>query len=531
MNRIKPQTNWLDRAILSFAPRWGAQRVINRTSFKAWMEGAANDRLRGHEWNTQRLSTDAGLEDNLEATRDRSWDLYRNDSMVHGLVEGRVTAIIGRGFRPQSQIDHEDSGISEQFAAELDAAIEKVFTRWCPYSDPTAAVDFTAQLQQIQRSWDVHGEAFVEFTNSSNSVDKEIPLAVRVIPPTMVETPPSMAGNPRVRMGIEYDAKGRRIAFWVRHAEPGDNKTFVEQWRRVPARFSNGNVRVVHLFDQQFPRQSRGWPLVAPVLGVFKDIKDLNEAAITREQIISCFAVFISGESDGLTRASNAAVESDSNGRLIEEVSPGQVIRHRPGEEVKFANPQTPQSNFEPFIKMHQHLAAAGVQWPVSWLTGDYRNFNYSAGRLEAIAGVETIRVRQQRLMAGFLRHLWAQVWEQARFVGLVEVPETLFNDNRAAILNHRWIAPGRPYIDPEKEIKAAKLAIEMNLTTKSDVAQSVYGVDWFDDVAPQRQREKQRETELDIEVAMQPEPGSNQQPAKKDDNSVEQKSLSHVYS
>lgn len=528
MKRITPEMNWIDRAIMSFAPRWGAKRIINRTSFKAWVEGAANDRLRGHEWNTQRLSTDAGLEENLETTRERSWDLYRNDAMVHGLIENRVTAIVGRGFRPQSQIDHEEIGISESAAGELDAAIEKVFNRWVPFSDPTGAIDLVEQLQQVQRSWDVHGEAFIEFTNSSGSVDKEIPLSVRVIPPAMVETPPAKAGDPLVRMGIEYDRRGRRVAYWVRHTEPGDNKEFAERWRRVPAKFSNGNARMVHLFVQQFPRQSRGWPLVSAVLNETKDIKDLNEAAITREQIISCFALFITGESDGLTRAENAAVATDNNGRLIEEVSPGQIIRGKPGDDIQFANPTTPQSNFEPFIKMHQLLVATGVQWPASWLTGDYRNFNYSAGRLEAIGGMETIRVRQRLIMSGLLRHLWGQVWEQARFLGLVEVPEALFNDHRAAFLNHRWIAPGRPYIDPDKEIKAAERAIALNLTTKSEVAQAVYGVDWHDEVAPQRAREKQREQELDIESNVQPEGGIVNPPTEEDDERVKQAAFSY---
>ena len=92
--RIRTQptagVNWLDRAILSVAPIWGARRIATRhllaaaeTSRErfARIEAAEHNDTRGDRWLISRLSPDSQAEMDLQTVRDRSRDIYQNDAM------------------------------------------------------------------------------------------------------------------------------------------------------------------------------------------------------------------------------------------------------------------------------------------------------------------------------------------------------------------------------------------------------------------------------------------------------------------
>ena len=81
-----------------------------------------------------------------------------------------------------------------------------------------------------------------------------------------------------VLQGIEFDALGRRRAYWLYPTHPGDGRGALVS-HRVPA------DRVLHLFERLRPGQVRGVPWFAPVMLKLRDLDGYDEAELVRKKI------------------------------------------------------------------------------------------------------------------------------------------------------------------------------------------------------------------------------------------------------
>jgi capsid protein len=80
------------------------------------------------------------------------------------------------------------------------------------------------------------------------------------------------------------------------------------------------------------------------------------------------------------------------------------------------------------------------------------------------------------------------ELWlEEAINKGIVDAPD--FYERRAAWTRCKWIGPGRGWVDPVKEAKAAQLRMQIGLSTLEDECAS-QGLDW-EEVLEQLAREK----------------------------------------
>ena len=72
----------------------------------------------------------------------RSADLTANDWAASSAVNAITTNAVGQGLQPQSDLDWERLGISEQEALELQDAIERVWEDWVPTADVRGMMHF-----------------------------------------------------------------------------------------------------------------------------------------------------------------------------------------------------------------------------------------------------------------------------------------------------------------------------------------------------------------------------------------------------
>jgi len=79
----------------------------------------------------------------------------------------------------------------------------------------------------------------------------------------------------------------------------------------------------------------------------------------------------------------------------------------------------------------------------------------------------------------------------------MIEAPD--FYESKAAWTRCKWIGPGRGWIDPVKEAKAAHLRMRTGLSTLEDECAS-QGLDW-EEVLEQLAREKAKIAELGLGV------------------------------
>jgi lambda family phage portal protein len=499
----------IDRVVLEIAPVRGARRIAARRALESaearrfrmestW-EAAETDRLRGGRWLASKLGIDAALEENLETLRDRSRDEVFKDPIASGVIDSAVTNIVGQEICPQARIQETPGLISEAEARQFNDELENLYRRWAPF----AGIDGSSfgEIQQlIVRTWLVDGDCF-PLLRGKGGADKPIALSIQIIDSARVETPGG-AIKDNVRLGIARDSDGKPTGYYVRLGTPGElDDKYVHKLMPAGA--------VCHLFQRMRPGQSRGIPWLTPVLTTLKDIKDYREAELIGRQVASCYSVFVTTPSDAAGAAllgSTGDYAGSNPDKRVQEVEPGRIDYLEPGQDIKFAQPSRDQS-FGEFIEGMLHSVAAGINFPFELLVKDYSKTTYSSGRLSLIDGRLSFKARQRVLADRFLKPVWRELVRQAIAVGECSIDPVKFRADPEPFLQHAWIPPGWPWIDPEKEIAASRAAIDANLSTLSDELAAI-GRDTETTL-----RQKRRDLDLleELQIPQMAVPGSPQ--------------------
>lgn len=501
---LRSRGNWLDRLIYAVAPRWGAQRMFTRrmqdiadqqvARMSSGWKGNNDDRLHADKWLASRLSPDSGLETDLPEMRRNSNELYRGYAFCHGAINTRVDNVVGNGFRYQSQVRAVKGIITEEEAQRFNTEIEAVMQRW--QKQAGRAKRSFGQLQRIAvRSRLRDGDILRVFSDVGRA-DKPVPLQVNLIDANRIETPPGESGNPRVRMGVRYDDKGDVLGYYTRKVDPDDTlDSRVEEYDFWPA------DRAQLIYEPLWESQSRGVPWFAPIRYGSKDWKDFKQAVIVAAQTAACQTLII-GTSNPAQMAANApGVETNANGDYEEPMQPGQIRYRHNADTIEQFNPTQPSTTFGMFAEYNMMEEAAGLNWPVTWYTKDYRRVNFISGRLGEIDGRMVIRADQQLLTETLLDPTADRVVREAVILGAVSIDPSKFDRYPHLFLCHRWIGPGRPWVDT-KEVAANVLAKEHNIDTLANI-HSRLGLD-SDEVFSTRGREKKAEKEHDVEPPVQ---------------------------
>lgn len=492
--------NILDRVILAVSPARGAERIATRQMFDAsikradqitarGLESAERNRLRSSRWLGSRLSTDAMLAEDLEDTRHRSRELYRND-FIGGAIDSRVEHVVGTGFSVLPKVRAKSGVITETQAKKINEQLEEVFEQVEPIACSGRKRSLWAKVSLIQRSIDADGEAFAVFSDVGHE-DAPIPLVVEVIDPDRVETPPDKATDPLCRMGIQYDNNKAISGYWIRRSHPNDDKEFSSEYDFRPA------SRVCHIFVEWSAGQSRGLPWMTRALNRAKDGKDLTEAGIIGAQVEACFAGFVRTKTNPLTKAIGAASETPVNTKRLQNVQPGSLTYLNHDDEVTFATPQ--KSNQTGTLQEYNNRTiAAALNWPYEMVMKDWRGVSFAGGRIILHGAKLTTASRQKLITEMFLRCFWIRLVDEAVIVGAIDVDARVYRDNLHAFRRHVWTPPKWKYaITPGEETKDTVNKIDNNLMTLEEALQEDQK-DWRD-IVEQRQVEREAEREADV--------------------------------
>lgn len=493
-----PAGSRLDRAIFSLFPRWGARRIQTRVlqelaekrfaQLSANWDGDHDDRLRADKWMASRLSTDSLLEQDLPEKRRNSVELYRTYSFCKGAIDTRVDNVVGRGFRYQSQIRPVPGAISEDQADQYNREIEELVTRW--QRQAGRARRTFGQLQRIAaRSVYREGDVLRVFSDVGRA-DKPLPLQVNLIDAHQIETPPEELGNPRVRMGVKYDSAGDVLGYYTRKTDPDDTLQVDLEYDFWPA------DRAQLIYEPLWESQSRGIPWFASILADCKDWKDFKEATIIAAQVAACQTLVIGTSNPATLAANSMGAAANADGNTEEDMRPGRILYRDMAETIEGFNPTQPSTTFGMFGEYNLMSQAAGLCWPVTWLTKDYRRVNFISGRLGEIDGRMIVRSDQQLLIETLLNPTADRLVTEAVILGATSIDPSLFDRSPHLFLRHNWIGPGRPWVDP-REVQANVTAIEHNIDTLANVHARL-GHD-TEEVLETRGREKKLEEKHDV--------------------------------
>ncbi len=163
--------------------------------------------------------------------------------------------LVGDGIKPSSLI--EDAALRDR--------VQRLWLAWTDEADADGLTDFYGLQAMVAREMFVAGECFVRLRTRRAEDRLTVPLQLQLLQSEMLpfEKTETAANGNRIRCGIEFDAIGRRVAYYFRRRHPGDSTDpgqVVPESVRVPAE------DVLHVYRPIDAGQIRGLPHVAPAM-------------------------------------------------------------------------------------------------------------------------------------------------------------------------------------------------------------------------------------------------------------------------
>ncbi len=424
----------LDAGLAWIAPRRAASRYAAKVAIANLRRGyEAGGKTRVTEgWRGSNASADAEIAVAGPVLRDRSRDLVRNNALAAQAMQVLVNNIVGPGIRPRAA-----SG-NKALNKRVDA-LWRSFAGSCDYYGHT---DFHGLTNLAVREMIEAGDILALKIATTRGPGRTVPLHIQLREIDHLDTGrvQDIAGGGYTDQGIEFDAGGRRTAFWMFPQHPGGTT------RAFRRRFESERIeatRVAHLFERQRV-QSRGVPWGAPAMLALRDLGDWQQAELVRKKTEACLVGIVFGDDE--TQASVAPVVQDSQGNKVEQFEPGLIAYARGGKDIKFNQPASTAGVYE-WNRVQMHIVASGFRVPYALMTGDLSQNNFSSSRV----GLNEFRrmveqLQWQTVIPMFCEPIWRWFIEAAQLAGLLPLD---------AVIPAEWAPPRFEMVNPLQDVQA----------------------------------------------------------------------------
>jgi lambda family phage portal protein len=434
-----------------------ALNLLLGTTSKRALEAAGG----GRRWRDAPVSRDTASVTHAGASvvSFRAANYVLNNPHGARIVETLQGNLAGTGIVPKCQ--HPGTAIRN--------VLHLNFTAWTD----EAAADGNTDLYGLQalavRDMVVHGEALFVFTEHPRTLAPQL----RRLHPEQLDRSKTLQldGTRRIVQGVEFDASGRKVAYWIRPSAPGEALAGLPLFsERFPA------SEVIHMYRQQFPGQVRGLSWFAPVLLSAHDLAALLDAMLVRAKTAALFVGSIydpNGTAGGFDGTQNGPT-------LDTTVEPGAIRVETDGSRLEWNEP--PQAgDTMAFSASMLRMIAAGVGVTYEQLTGDYSQVNYSSARAALLEFRRFCEgVQHHTLVFQLCRPIWQRFIQYQVLTGVV--PALDYQRNRAAYHAVKWLPPAWAWVDPLKDAQAAIAEMNANLRSRSEiVAERGYDIETLD--------------------------------------------------
>lgn len=446
---------WIDAAIAEFAPRVAARRAMARValeqldSVRAYEAGMHSRRT--ENWRAVDSGPNTPIV-GLDTLRARSRDLVENNGWCSRAVDVLQTRTVGCGIIAKADP-----------ARPRAAKISK--ERWKAWFESTDC-DVSGEqngygLQSLAaRAMFKDGESLI-VRRWLNDPELAVPMQLQVLECDHIDTwkTEALDNGGVIVQGVEYDALGRRVAYWLYPEHPRENLLMrhgTSYWTdsvRFPAR------DVIHLARQERARQARGIPWGACVMLVSKDFDDVESAEGLRSKIAACFTAFVYDQS-GMGDPSLGVKVATGDGGVLNDLGklfPGAIKKLPAGTDVKLVAPPISNS-YEPLARITLRRIAMGYGVTYEELTGDLAEASFSATRVGGIIGGEMYQRTQWLILVPRLCvPLWRWFQQGLVAAGAASKP-----------IHAEWTPPVVPVQDPEKIARADAEQVKAGFKSQS---------------------------------------------------------------
>lgn len=442
--RVMPRGNLLDRVVGFLAPQAGLRRLRARVAadlLGRHYEGAAIGR-RTQGWNRGGGDANAVVGPAIEQLRAVARDLVRNNGNAKSARRTITNHVVGWGIVAKPKPKRKQ-------AADLWKAWAE--TKAC---DSDGQNDFYGLQKLVMRTVVESGEVLIRRRFRRPEDGLPIPLQLQVLDPDYLDTLKHETRRnkdgvafARIIYGVEFDAIGKRAAYWLFREHPGADESTAAASVRIPAE------SILHVYYKDRPGQVRGPSWFAPVLLRFKDHDEFEDATLMKQKIAACLAVVV-GDLDG--SATPLGTADTSQDPQVDSLEPGWIGHVPQGTTVSTIEPPSVR-DYSDYTKASLRTIATGLGVTYEDLTGDYTGMPFSAARMSRLSHWDRVEDwRWQMLIPQFCDPVWAWAMEAAGVMGLADAPTAV------------WTPPPSPMIDPANEGLAIMRNVRSGISTFS---------------------------------------------------------------
>jgi lambda family phage portal protein len=441
--------NVIDKVLLAIAPGVAASRAESRAKFtRAELRNkhatrtyeAATKGRRTDGWMAMGTDANAEIGVSLTTLRDRSRALRRDNPFASRAISGIANNMVGTGIIPAPR------GRTKSATA----AAMQLWKEWGETSlcDASGGQNFYGLQNLAAQSVSEGGEIIIRRRRRKSEDGLPVPLQIEVLEGDFIDHGKNieLAGGNRIVQGVQFDALGRRMGYWLFQQHPGATNV----WKSLESKFVPAED-VIHVYRVERPGQIHGVPWGTPAILRARQADELDDAVMEQAKVAACFAAFVTGTGD-------TDLPDGQAPPLIERVEPGIIERLNTGEEITFGSPPT-FNGYQPYMQQAMHAIAVGYGVPYELLTGDLSNVNFSSGRmgwLEFGRNIDDWRWRM--LIPQMCEGVWKWFMEAAELSGRVR-----------EFVPAQWTPPRRDMVDPAKETTTIKEQVRNGLLPLTD--------------------------------------------------------------
>ncbi len=419
------------------------------------------------------------------------------------------------GFTVRAEVKRPAAdGAGLEFDTDTNVVIDASWKDWAENPVTTdRRSTFPGFCHLYQRTIATDGEVFVRMFDG---YPNRHGFALQFIDPDQIDVTVNQDGGPgrnEIRQGIEIDEYGAEVGFWVNDFPAGGSLYGYGQRRRAPYYVPAYNPftdtgEMLHDFLPLRGNQPRGLTWFAPVLDASETRLNYADAELTAAYRASAMPTVLTARAETAADLMNEeAAPVDANGnptpkqRPTLEVDPRVIPAIAPGWTVETADANHPTTAYSAFMKDVLRAFSSGLGPTYETLCNDRESTNYGSLRGGLQLERDFWRYLQHHMIGALLRPVRRRFLRASILWGAMNDGEGLVlpSADYRRYVETAYDPRGFPWIDPLKDIQYAALALQLGLTTRTELAAEM-GKRWAD-MARKLADEKTLAELLDISV------------------------------
>lgn len=444
--------------------------------------------------------------------RARSSDLFKRNIYARGIIRRLITNEINTGLHLEAMPEGSIVGLDDESAYSWSDEVENLFYMWA--NDPQlcdrselrtfGAVQALARLEAL-----VAGDVLVILEQDART---KLPR-VRLVNGASVQSPgkaPSLPAGNRINHGVELDAAGRHVGYWISKESAS---SYLPESERIDAWGKRTGRRVAWLLygtDQRLD-DVRGEPLLALVLQSLKEIDRYRDSVQRKAVLNAMVAMFVEKSEDKVgssplgggaqrrgTEATTDTTGAERTFNLAEYGAPGMIIDElQPGEKPQGFMPHGTDEKFGDFEGAIIQSVAWGNEMPPEILTLSF-NSNYSASQ----AAHNEFKIYLARARESFGQCFCQPIYKEwllshalSRRLSMAGFLESWRDKSKyevyGAWCGADWSGQIKPAIKMTELVAASESMVQSGFTTRTRACAELTGMR-FDKVVKQLKRENE---------------------------------------